>query len=232
MNVLAIATNASEMVLVCGGTLARYALAGHTVSTLALCRSGTRHPEFTAELAEAENREYRNSAAVIAATTYHLERPRFDLRHDHETALQVTEIIRQVQPGLIITHDDNDYSRDHRVTSELATEGLFMAKQPGIKTGSAPIVEHPCVVFMDTVTGLGFDPEQYVDITKVFDHKLRMLRAFEMEVEEFADNPVVETIEWMEVTARYRGVQCGVRYAEAFRWPHRWGFMPGDPMLI
>ena len=232
MNVLAIGAYPSEIVLLCGGTLARYALAGHSVSVLAMCRSVSRYPEPNEEIAQLYAREYRNAAAVIGAATYHLQLRQFDLKNDYETRLKITEIIRQVQPGVIFTHDSNDYARDHRTTSDLTTESMFMSKQAGIKTGSPVVGYHPYVVFMDTVSGLGFDPEQYVDITKVIDLKRRMVMAFEHEVEEFKDSPVLEPIEWMEITARYRGVQGGHRYAEAFRWPHRWGFMADGPMLI
>ena len=232
MNVLAIGAYASETVLLCGGTLAKYWVAGHSVAIAGVCRTGTRYPEFTPEIAEANVREFRNAAAVISASTYDLQLPQFDLCNDYETKLKVTEIIRQVQPTLIITHDRNEYSHDHRTTNEIVTDSMFMSKQQGIKTGSPAIEQHPDVAFMDTVAGIAFEPEQYVDITKVIEIKRRMMMAFAREIEEFKDNPVVETLELMEITARYRGIQSGYRYAEAFRWPHRWGFSPGQPMLI
>jgi LmbE family N-acetylglucosaminyl deacetylase len=232
VNVLAIGAYASEILLVCGGTLAKYALAGHLVSIAVTCRTGTRYPEYTQETAEADARELRDAAAVISARTYDLQLPQFGLRPDYETKLKVVEVIRQVQPDLIITHDRTDYTMDHRMISEIVTDCVHMSKQAGIKTGSAPVTEHPDVVFMDTTAGVAFEPDQYVDITKVIDVKRRIVAAFTREVEDFKDNPVVETLEWVEVTARYRGIQSGYRYAEAFRWPHRWGFSPGQPMLI
>ncbi len=232
LNVLAVGAYPSEIVLLCGGTLAKYSLAGHLVAIAALCRVGTRHPEYTQEMAEADAREFQNAAAVISASTYDLQLPQFDLRDDYETKLKVAEIIRQVQPMLIITHDRNEYAHDHRTTNEIVTDSMFMSKQQGIKTGSPAMEQHPDVAFMDTVAGIAFDPEQYVDITKVIEVKRRMMMAFAREIEEFKDNPVVETLELMEITARYRGIQSGYRYAEAFRWPHRWGFAPGQPMLI
>ena len=232
MNVLAIGAYASEIVLLCGGTLAKYSLAGHSTAIAVMCRAGARHPEFTPEMAEADAQEFRNAAAVISARTYDLQLPQFNVCDDYETKLKVTEIIRQVQPKLILTHDRNDYAQDYRTTSEIVTESMFMSRQQGIKTGSPAVVQHPDVAFADTVAGIAFDPEQYVDITEVIDVKRRMLQAFAREVEEFKDNPVVEMLEFMEVTARYRGIQSGYRYAEAFRWPHRWGFLPGQPMLI
>jgi len=232
LNVLAIGAYASEIVLLCGGTLAKYSLAGHSTAIAVMCRAGARHPEFTPEMAEADAQEFRNAAAVISARTYDLQLPQFNVCDDYETKLKVTEIIRQVQPKLILTHDRNDYAQDYRTTSEIVTESMFMSRQQGIKTGSPAVVQHPDVAFADTVAGIAFDPEQYVDITEVIDVKRRMLQAFAREVEEFKDNPVVEMLEFMEVTARYRGIQSGYRYAEAFRWPHRWGFLPGQPMLI
>lgn len=218
--------------MLCGGTLAKYALAGHHVSIAAVCRCGTRYPQVTAEMAEELLREYRNAAAVIGASTYHLQLPQFAIRDDFETRLKIVEVIRQVRPKLIITHDSNDYLCDSRTISGIVVESMFMARQPGFETGSATLTNYPIIVFMDTISGLGFDPEYYVDITKVIDVKRRMLSAFATELEEYKDNPVVAPLEWMEITNRFRGIQCGQRYAEAYRWPHRWGFMPSDTILI
>ena len=232
MNVLAIGAYASEIAQLCGGTLAKCSVAGHSVAIAALCCTGTRFPEHTEENAAADVQEFRDSAAVIGARCHNLNLPQFDLSDDYDTRMRVVEVMRQEQAKLIITHDRDDYGRDHRTTSGIVTESVYMAMQPGIKTSVPTLAEHPDVVFMDTIAGIAFEPEQYVDITDVFELKRRMLMAFAREVKEWAGHPVLNHMEWLEATARFRGIQSGYRYAEAFRWPHRWGFAPSEPMLI
>ena len=55
-----------------------------------------------------------------------------------------------------------------------------------------------------------------------------MMLAYESEISVWQDHPVLPWMEWMEVTGRYRGIQSGVRYAEAFRPLRKWGNMSSD----
>jgi hypothetical protein len=100
-----------------------------------------------------------------------------------------------------------------------------MARQVTIETESPPLSpeDPPEVIFMDTIGGLGFEPEEFVDISEHFHTKRRMIECYESEIAEWQDHPVFSWLEWLEVNSRYRGIQSGVRYAEAFRRANKWG---------
>ena len=225
MNVLAIGAHPFDIALLSGGTLAKYVREGHRVALLAMCLGDSRYPEFTPARAELRRQEYRDMAAVIGAEAYSLEQRDFRVHNDGDTRLRTIEVMRQVGPKVVLTHDPHEYSGDHRTTGELVGDCLHMSKQPGVRTETPPLSLHPEVICMDTVAGMRFDPEQYVDITEVMPTKLEMIRAFAEEVGEWEHDPVFDTVEWVETHARFRGLQCGVRYAEAFRRPHLWGRM-------
>ena len=72
------------------------------------------------------------------------------------------------------------------------------------------------IYYMDTVAGLGFVPTEYVDISGVIDIKAAMLEAHQTQLVWLRDHDGVDIVEEMKTAARYRGQQCGVRYAEGF----------------
>jgi LmbE family N-acetylglucosaminyl deacetylase len=74
---------------------------------------------------------------------------------------------------------------------------------------------------MDTIAGISFQPEQYVDISSNFDTKKKMLAAHRSQ-ELWLARYGMDYQEFMECVARYRGLQCGVRYAECFQSSPTW----------
>lgn len=76
---------------------------------------------------------------------------------------------------------------------------------------------------MDTPAGVGFEPEIYVDITASFPEKVRMA------AEHKSQNGWMKTVfgyeldAFLEIPARFRGLQAGCPMAEAFRPSYRWG---------
>jgi hypothetical protein len=59
-----------------------------------------------------------------------------------------------------------------------------------------------------------FVPNTYVDVTDYIELKKRVIGLYGTEIYEWPDARSVESV---EVLAKYRGKQIGVRYAEAFR---------------
>jgi LmbE family N-acetylglucosaminyl deacetylase len=70
---------------------------------------------------------------------------------------------------------------------------------------------------MDTIAGLDFQPTHYVDITEQFDEKTRLLRMHASQMQSQPNITGWDLVTHAEVVGRFRGQQCGVRYAEGFR---------------
>ena len=232
VNILAIGAHPDDIVLQCGGTMAKYAAAGHAITMVVMCPGvSKRDPPSLEETIRERQREVSASAAMIGATAVWMTYRDFDLPYDYESKLPLVEQIRKTRPEVIFGHHPSDYSSDHRRASELLDECYMMAFQSGIKTESPAIQPRAMIYHMDTVGGLGFVPDAYVDITDFIQMKCRMIECHESEVRPYAGNPVVDTVEWIEVNARYRGIQAGVRYAEAFCWPRRWASLETRHLL-
>jgi LmbE family N-acetylglucosaminyl deacetylase len=83
---------------------------------------------------------------------------------------------------------------------------------------------------MDTIAAVGFDPTHHFDISATIDRKRRMLECHASQTDR-EDGGIHALSELLEVQARLRGFQCGVRYAEAFRTAPLWGRMRAGGLL-
>ncbi len=232
MRVLVIGAHTDDAILQAGGTLAKYAEAGHSITIIVLSPGVKKDDELPyEEAASIRRREAEASAAVIGATLIWMGCEEFNLPRTYEEKLPLVDAIRRANPDVILGHYPDDYSIDHRVAAELTDECYMMAFQKGIKTDAPPCAPTAMIYHMDTVGGVGFIPDTYVDITEHYDIKRRMMELHESEVKPYLGHPVFDTLEWMEVHARYRGIQRAVRYAEAFCWSRRWASVEEKRLL-
>ena len=59
-----------------------------------------------------------------------------------------------------------------------------------------------------------FKPNVYVDIEKEIENKIMALKLYKSEIREY---PHSRSVEGVEILAKYRGLECGKKYAEALR---------------
>jgi LmbE family N-acetylglucosaminyl deacetylase len=224
MNVLAVGSHPDDLEILCGGTLAKYAARGDQVTMVCVANGDCGSAVHTrAEIRTIRRKEAEAAAAVIGARYYCLDYSDLEIPVDLEARAKLVDIIRRCQPDVIITHAANDYMLDHRNAGALAEVAGFDATIPNLKTES-PVYERLTPVYcMDTVAGLGFEPTEYVDISEQFETKVRMLACHESQVAWLRHHDAINVDEMMEIMARFRGVQAGVRFAEGFRPLQLWG---------
>lgn len=232
MNILAFGVHPSDIEYFCGGTLAKYAQAGHAVSMAIMCKGDCVPISIDREEnLRIREEESRKAAAIIGATLYSVGFSDFRIMRDEASKDRIVRIIREAQPDVILTHGPGDYLVDHTITGELVEECALMAPQLGIVTDPLTPTRGARLLHMDTLSGLGFTPDEFVDITDVFETKLQMLLCHESPLAPWEGHPVLDTVEMMEVAARYRGIQANVRYAEAFRRDPKWGWATAHRFL-
>lgn len=224
MNVLAIGAHPDDIELFCAGTLARYAQAGHNVAFAVICDGAGGVPgvaqEESRRIREAES---RSAASIIGATVHHLGWRNHGIPAHDGALLQFLEVIRKTDPTVVISHAPSDCFFDHQRTSRLVDDAISLATVRDVETESPALSHQPCLFYMDTTLGLSFHPNEHVDITSVFEVKRAMLECHRTQTSLVFENPHEPSImEIMEVSALFRGIQCGVRYAEAYRLEPRW----------
>ncbi|MCB1226216.1 MAG: PIG-L family deacetylase [Verrucomicrobiales bacterium] len=134
-----------------------------------------------------------------------------------EIKRQVAEVVREVRPDTAFMLWRQDRHPDHEAASAICHAALF---QPARLTGDNNARSPSKVFWYDNGPGhtIDFTPDTYVDVSEEWagvEEWLGGLMAFvrnrPLDVQRDA------AMETKTVLARYRGLACGAKYAEAFR---------------
>ena len=219
MNILAVSAHPDDIELLCAGTLARYAEAGHAV-TLAVVTDGSMGDTHVppAELAQIRHAETEAAATIIGAR---LLWPGIMDEHVFPDAPQrrvMIDLLREADPDVILTHSPDDYHPDHRAVSQLVFDSYFQKGLPHIPKQTRPACRfgNAQLYYMDNLGGIGFHPTEYVDITATMATKHRMLACHKSQFSAMAELADTELTELVETQSRFRGIAAGCRYAEGF----------------
>ena len=135
---------------------------------------------------------------------------------DREQRTMIVDLVREAQPDLIITHYPDDYHSDHNDLSKLVFDCSFLATLPNFKSAHPYLPVVPPIYYMETFSGLAFNPTEFVDIGDFIDVKLAMMEAHDSQVTWIREHHHSEIVDQLRANARFRGQQCGVLYAEGF----------------
>lgn len=232
MHVLAIGAHPDDLEILCAGTLARFAAEGHRVTMVHASVGDKGHGQIShADVATTRRAEARAAAEVIGAESRTLGFLDGEIRSTQENLRTVVDAIRATPPDVILTHHPDDYHADHRTVTQLVLDASFMATVPYFVT------QHPAhgvtcpIYYLDTLSGLGFQPNEYVDIGGTLDVKQRAMACHESQVTWLAEHHDSDIADQIETMARFRGLQCGVTHAEGFRRLEAWGRMSPERHL-
>ena len=120
--------------------------------------------------------------------------------------------INKINPDLIITHCPEDYHPDHRALS------LYVLQSAGFKCA---------IVYADTLMGVNFIPDVYVDITEFFEEKKTAISCHK------SQRPK-KFIDAVDIWNRFRSAQCNgpeLSFAEAYRVNKSFPFVDIRSML-
>ena len=223
MNILAIGAHPDDVEISCGGTLAKYAKQGHKVFTATATNGNIGSATLPMdEIAAIRKEEARRAAAHIGAEYICLDYDDEMFFEDKNARLAFIDLVRYCKADVIFTHNPKDYNPDHELTSKIVNDIAVMIPIAKIQTRNPPCDKIPIIVHCEAGNGLGFIPTHYVDITDTIETKMAMCREHKSQVDWMQANykDTLDGKDFMEqyyTMARYRGIQCGVEYAEAFR---------------
>ena len=225
MNILAIGCHPDDLEIGCAGTLAKYAERGDRVIMCHVANGNLGHVVIMPdELRKMRTKEADDAAALIGAESINIDVGDMHVEaSERETINRLIEVVRYAKPDLIITHNPDDYMRDHQQTSQLAFHASFGSSIPHIQTATEAYGEIVPIFYMDTLAGINFVPTEYVDVTETIETKLKMLACHESQIKWMLEHDKIDFIDFVRTCSKYRGLQCGVPYAEGFRqyagWP-------------
>ncbi len=219
MKIMAFEAHPDDIELSCAGTLAKYKALGHDVAIVCVTNGEVGSPTLPKEeIAAVRRKEAENSANVIGAEFFWLGYPDEFLFNNPDVRLNFIETIRRFAPDIIIATDkDNDYHPDHTTTGQIVWDTHVMTTVPNIKTKTKPCGKIADIYFMDTVAGINFLPDFYVDISDYWDQKQQMVECHKSQAEWLMDQYNASLVENAALHSRFRGYQAGCQYAEGFR---------------
>lgn len=229
--ILVIAAHPDDEVLGAGGTIAKRAKEGWSVSVV-FCATGVEgrleKKQAVADAAlrraiESLNAESAKAAKMLGVKTVHrLNFPdnRLDSVPKMDIAFALRKIVEREKPSVVFTHHHGDYNWDHAIVFEAA----MMACRPNAGD-FFPAEIYSFEVLSSTERAFQnpqsvFAPDYFVSIEETIAAKKAALMAYRSEVHPY---PHPRSPEAVENLARKRGNEVGLYFAEAFRLVRRIG---------
>lgn len=212
--ILVVAAHPDDEVLGMGGTLIKLANDGAVLYIAFLSKGETSRGRKIAN-EKLRTLQAEKVANTITAKLYWLANfP--DNEFDSISLLQVTKvveaIINKINPDVIYTHHHGDLNIDHRITFQ----SVMTACRPG-KTSVKEIYNFEVLSSTEwqaKIEGRIFLPNVYVDIGNYIEDKVSLVGMYAREIGIF---PFPRSKVGIKTLARYRGMESGLHFAEAFR---------------
>ena len=207
----------------CSGLLALQADAGLAVHLCVVCKGDLGGmPELApADRAQVRRNELQRAAQLIGCELHHLEVGDSEIVerfHNDYVALewQVRDVIRLVDPDLLIVPPPDDYHQHHRAVSELALSASTNAPNASLKGDLPPSSGVPTTLYTQPMPPGPFVPDIYADISSTFERKLAALRSHESQHPYLAKQFGADYVNLVRLTAEMHGAACGVPHAEGY----------------
>lgn len=218
VDLLAIAAHRDDVELLCGGTLARAAAAGHRTGILDL----TRGEMGTAGSADLRGKEADAAAGVLGVTARrNAGLPDAGLANNAETRMVVAEYIRAFRPRVVILPFMAGRHPDHRIASQLGYDACFLAGLGKLPVSGEPHRPHK-LLFALAYREDAVKPSFVVDITDHIETKMKAIACYDSqfegrtwagEVHPGGDRPLYDQV---RIHAAYHGSLIRREYGEPF----------------
>jgi N-acetylglucosamine malate deacetylase 1 len=225
-HIAGICAHPDDAELVMGGTVALEAARGRRVALVDLTRGecGSRGtPETRAQ-------EAQDAAGVLGVRHREsLGLPDARLAHVPEHKDPLVEAVRRLRPELVILPYWEQRHPDHAMASRIGYDACFLAGLKNYRPDLGPAFRPRKIVYALSMTEASETaPSFVVDITSVWDVKMRAVRAFASQFTPGPGETVTLPFERfqlaVEANARRHGERIGVQYGE--------GFLVREPMKV
>ena len=124
---------------------------------------------------------------------------------------KIDKMIKKIKPHTIFTHYSECLNIDHQITCK----AVITACRPIKNTTVKKILSFEVLSSTEwsKFKNKGFEPNYFINITKEIKNKISSMKYYKMELRKY---PHSRSIKAIEALARFRGVSCGVEYAEGF----------------
>jgi 4-oxalomesaconate hydratase len=223
--ILVVSAHAADFVWRAAGAIATAVEGGGTAHVVALSygergESG----ELWKDAGQTEERvkeirhaEAEKAAAALGADFRSLDLGDYPLVMDASAVEQLTDLIRELEPQLILSHAARDpFNPDHGVAYVATVQARALASGAGVASAFKTITPPELLLFEPHQPELcGFVPTTFLDITSVWGKKVAAMEA--MGAQGYLRQYYSERAEHRANHARRISGRSDIRYAEAFQ---------------
>lgn len=209
MKILVIAPHPDDEVLGCGGTIAKHVKNGDDVCLCIITKAYL--PDWPEEFIANRPKEIEAASSILGIKeTILLDFPtvKLDTIPQKELIDRISSVVMKIKPDILYVPHKGDLHKDHR----LVFEASLVAARPG---GSIKkILSYETLSETDFGQVLEpFVPTVYEDIAETFEIKIEAMNAYASEIKQ---TPHPRSIDLIEILAKKRGSESGLRFAESF----------------
>jgi 4-oxalomesaconate hydratase len=161
--------------------------------------------------------EAESAAAILGAEIVFLDRGDYPLEMDADAIEELTELLRDVGPDVVLGHARQDpFNPDHGVASDATIRARQLSSGAGVASEFRTIVPPALLLFEPHQPELcAFVPTTFLDITPVWEQKLAAMEA--MGAQEYLRQYYTERAGHRANHARRISGRSDIRFAEAFQ---------------
>ena len=182
---IAIGAHPDDIEFYMAGTLLMLKEKGYEIHYLNVASGNCGSAEYNAAMTRSiRNTEARAAAKILGAQFHPSITDDLEIIYNLELLRALSAVIREVKPGIVLTHSPQDYMEDHTNTSRLAVTAAFTRGMPNFKTAPPrPTADGEVTVYHAMSHGLcdglrrRLIPGAYVNTTSMHKTQLKALAA-------------------------------------------------------
>jgi LmbE family N-acetylglucosaminyl deacetylase len=146
---IAIGAHPDDIEFYMAGTLQMLKKAGYEIHYMNVASGNCGSAEYnSAALRAIRGSEGRAAAKILGAHFHSSLTDDLEIFYNLELLRGLAAVIRDVKPGIVLTHSPLDYMEDHTNTSRLAVSAAFTRGMPNFKTApSRPVADYETTVY-------------------------------------------------------------------------------------
>lgn len=218
--VLIIAAHPDDDILGCGGIMAKHRSLSTTFKVIFIAegsscryRADKIQSDDVIEVIQRRNDSGREALKILGVKQvefYNLPCGRLDQTAILDINQIIEKEIQEFKPDTIFTHSNLDANNDHQIVHR----STLMATRPNATNFVNKVYSYEILSSSEWRFTDSFKPNFFVSLSeKEVELKWKALSCYESEIKPF---PFPRSTEGIFTLARYRGMQAGVEYAEAF----------------
>jgi bacillithiol biosynthesis deacetylase BshB1 len=166
---------------------------------------------------ESRIHEAEAAAEILKADVFRiLDMPDAGLEFNRENTLRITEILKELQPRMLLTPHFDDNHPDHHVVPQLVERASYLATRQSLFPEYEPLIPQPGCLSYPLSFQRTHRLDFVLDITDVYGTKQKALQAHSSQY-----TPLLFAV---EIAARYFGMMIPAAYGE--------GFIHNGPMIL